>query len=112
METYNTSDKTQTQQEINEVFKKGIKKTETFNGVTVVGIEARISTKQSLKFASFLSSIAKSKGRTSGTINEKTLSIIEDWYEINDSSITISHIYGRSRSSKTNYHTITWEREL
>jgi len=101
-----------TQETINEIFKKGNKKTETFNGVTVLEIEARINVKQSLEFQSYLSSIAKNKGRNNGTINDKTLSIISDWYDVNNGSITINHIYGKSVSNKTSYFTITWNKEI
>ncbi len=101
-----------TQQTINEILKTGSKKTETFNGFSVLEIEARISIKQSLEFCSFLSSIANNKGRNHGTINGKTLSIISDWYDVNGGSITINHIYGKSVSNKTSYYTITWSKEL
>jgi hypothetical protein len=101
-----------TQQTINEILKTGSKKTETFNGISVLEIEARISVKQSLEFCSFLSSIANNKGRNDGTINGKTLSIISDWYDVNGGSITINHIYGKSVSNKTSYYTIVWNKEL
>jgi hypothetical protein len=101
-----------TQQTINEILKTGSKKTETFNGISVLEIEARISVKQSLEFCSFLSSIANNKGRNYGNINGKTLSIISDWYDVNGGSITINHIYGKSVRNKTNYYTIVWNKEL
>lgn len=101
-----------TQQTINEILKSGIKKTETFNGITVLEIEAKINVSQSLEFQSFLSSIAKNKGRNNGTIKGKTLSIISDWYDVNGGSISINHIYGKSVHNKTSYYTISWAKEI
>jgi hypothetical protein len=101
-----------TQEKINEILKTGRKKTENFKGFSLLEIEARISGKQYLEFLHFLSSIANSKGRNSGTINDKTLSIISDWYEVKDFTITISHIYGKSIRNKTSYYTITWNKEI
>jgi hypothetical protein len=101
-----------TQQKINEILKTGTKKTETFNSVSVLEIEAKISLSQSLEFCSFLSSVSNNKGRTNGTVNGKTLSIISDWYDVNGGSISVNHIYGKSISNKTSYYTITWSKEL
>ena len=82
------------------------KKTETFNGITVVEIEAKINIKQSLLFSTFLSGVAKNKGRNNGNIKGKTLSIISDWYDINEGSILINHVYGKSLHNNTSYYTI------
>ncbi len=101
-----------TQTSINEILKQGSKKTETFNGVTVLEVEAKINVSQSLEFQSYLSSIAKNKGRNCGTINGKTLSIISDWYDVNNGSISINHIYGKSVNNKTSYFTIIWNKEI
>ena len=101
-----------TQKTINNILKAGIKKVENFNGIRVLQIESKISVKQSLEFRSFLSSITNNKGRNYGTLNDKTLSIVSDWYDVNGGSISINHIYGKSVNNKTSYHTITWNKEL
>jgi len=100
------------QQEINSVLETGTKKTETFNGITVVEIEAKINIKQSLLFSTFLSGVAKNKGRNNGNIKGKTLSIISDWYDINEGSILINRVYGKSLHNNTSYYTISWVKEI
>ncbi len=97
---------------IKEILKCGNKKTETFNGVKVLEIESKINVAQSLEFQSFLTSIAKNKGRNTGTIKGKALSIISDWYDVSGGSIAINHIYGKSMHNTTNYYTITWSKEV
>lgn len=100
------------QQEINKVLKSGNRETENFNGCFVLKVESKITVSQSLAFSSFLSKISKNKGRNNGTINDKTLSIISDWYDVNGGSIIISHIYGKSIKNNTDYHTISWNKEV
>ncbi len=100
------------QQAINEVLKGGTKKTESFNGVTIVTIEARISIKQSLEFSNYLSGIAMEKGRNSGTVKDKALNVISDWYEVEAGSISIDHVCGRSIHNPTDYYTIQWARDF
>lgn len=94
------------------LFKTGSRKTETFNGVTVTEIRSEITVRQSLEFCEYLRGIAKTKGRNQGTINGKALTIIEDWYDVKGWSISISHIYGKSVSNKTNYYTITFAKQF
>ena len=101
-----------TQQKINQILKSGIKKTETFNNISVLEIEAKINITESLEFVNFLSSICLSKGRTQGTIADKSLTKISDWYQTNNGDLTISHIYGKNIYNKTSYYTITWNKEL
>jgi len=92
--------------QINEVLKTGVKKVETFNGVTVSETIAKLNITQSLKFASFLSSRCGASGRTESTLNGKNL--LTDWYDINKGSISINHITGKALMDKTSYYTISW----
>lgn len=102
----------ETKYSILEAIKKGVTTSETFNGVTVKATTANISLSQSLVFANYLSKMCIGKGRNSGTLNDKTLTIISDWFDMPDNkgSIAIEHIYSKSKSGKVNYFQIVYTR--
>lgn len=79
---------------------------ETFYGVTTIQKTALISVSEALEFSKYLSKIAQFKGRNSGTINDKSIQIISDWYDIGNISYMIEHCYGKGKSSKINYYNL------
>ena len=62
-----------------------------------------ISAGQSNDISAYLSSISTAKYRTSGTTNNKTVSVIEDSFSTLMGEYSIKRYNGKGNGSKTNY---------
>lgn len=101
------------QEEINNVLKTGNRKIEEFNGIKTLIISNTITTNQSLRFADFLRSIAKSQGRNDATSKSSKYAKVDDWYQISDNShISIIHYWGKTIANKENFLKIEWCKDL
>ena len=101
-----------TQEKINRSLQSAEEVSETFNGVTTIQKSVLISVSEALEFSQYLSERAQYKGRNSGTMNDKTVQIISDWYDVGNVSYMINHCYGKARTSKINYYNLVKAFEL
>ena len=95
-----------TQEKINKALQNAEEVSETFNGLTTIQKSALISVSEALEFSQYLSERAQYKGRNSGTMNDKSIQIISDWYDIGNISYMIEHCYGKGKASKINYYNL------
>lgn len=101
-----------TREKITKILQEVEEVSETFYGVTTIQKTALISVSESLEFSQYLSSISEYKGRNSGTMNEKTVQIISDWYDVGNVSYMINHCYGKAKTSKINYYNLVKTQEI
>lgn len=99
-------------EKINKILRDVEEVSETFHGVTTIQKTALINVSEALEFSQHLSSIAEYKGRNSGTMNDKTVQIISDWYDVGNVSYMINHCYGKAKNSKINYYNIVKTQEI